>query len=607
MIRTIRERSVLLLSVICFLVPALARAGIGTATVNGVRVIATSDWTAGALKGYQPVRLELVNDSSSPRTVRVYLESSYGNGDLVSQRFTLDGAARVTAEMIVPTFALPNLNRWAREYSLRAESGSDTQHISGVCGSEAPGEKRLMVFTRDRIPAGWRESWEATVMEVSGSEGEDDARSDVRSRLLSLPESASGLALGTSLFEHMPSRHEAYSSLDCVVIDLSKGAPPARKLEPLLAYMRLGGNVAFLGEGAVLKAVAHESLVPLLEERFALNTSFIEATGVELRSCGLGKLLFADTESDLFTQESIRGAIRSILFDQRTLIPSAGERGFSTLEIPGVGELPYKMFVGLLIFFAVIIGPINFILVKRSGKPALLLLTIPVISIIASVLLIGYGVLYQGLDTKSASVSLAFLDQRSELLDVIEDRHCFVGLATSGGLQPAAGTSCIPVSVSDPEARFVINVGESTVLSSGFFMSRQDMHQRFFSERTSRLRLVVEKSGDGLRVTNGFTCGLTELSLRDAEGRGWRLAGDLDAGESGLLERVAEGAQALEERSEIAILIRRARMTREFELYPGSYAAVLEENIFQDDCGLDMNELAGEHGLLGILDLGDFR
>ena len=610
MIRTIRARSVLLFCALLFWMPQVARAGKGNTRVHNVHVTTTSDWSAAALKGYQPVRVELVNESSSPRSVQIILESDYGRGDVVTQRFALEARGRLTAEMIVPTFALSGLDRWAREYSLRALSGGKVGHISGVCGEEGQSPASVMVFTRGRLQAGKQEVWAAKILGLVGEEGmpeEEDARAEVHRTLLGKGGVVPELALGCSLFEFMPSRHEAYSSLDCVVVDLSRGAPASKQLEPLLAYARLGGKVVLLGEGAIQKAQNHELLSPLMEERFRETNHYFGTDDMELRACGLGKVLVVDTSAELFNGKPVQKAVKSLATIQNTLVPSQGGPYFRTMHIPGVDKLPYKVFVGLLILFAILIGPVNFVWVKRTGKPALLLLTIPLISLAASLLLLSYGVLYQGLDTKSSSTSLAILDQRAERVDVIENRYCFVGLATEVGLQPAAGTACFPMTVSDPKAVYAINVGESNVLSAAFFQSRIEMDQRFLSERTSRLRLVVEPKEGGLHVTNGFTCGLTKLVLRDAAGEVWKLTGGIAKGASAELEHVEDPGVMPGRGSVIGGVFDRTGLGVEFNLYEGSYYAQLDENIFQDDCGLEMNELAGRHGVVGILDLGDFR
>lgn len=611
MVRTIRARSVLLFCVLLFGLSAVANAGGGSTVVNKVRVTATSDWANGQLKGYQPVRLELVNESADPRQVTIELESSYNNGDRVTQRFGLGPRARITAEVVVPTFALDDLNRWNREWSLQARSGGDTEYIGSVCGAGGQSAKSVMVFTQDRLNPGEREAWAGQLAEQL-SEGEQTLqgmRQATTGQVAAVgQELVSVFDLGASLHEHMPSKHEAYSSLDCVIVDLSKGVPSFEKLEPLLSYVRLGGNVAWLGVGAAEKAAQHELIAPWMESRFAVIQSGIDAKRFSVFACGFGAMLVGDTTEELLARPETQESLRVLMMSRVSFVPNANRsRPILSLSIPGVEKLPYKIFVGLLILFAIVIGPINFILVRKSGKPVLLLLTIPAISLLATVLLLSYGVLYQGLDTKSSSVTIACLDQRSERVNVVEDRHTFVGLATEPGLRPAAGTACFPVRDSNPDARFAIAVGESNVLSASFFQSRQDMHQRFLSDRSSRLRLVLEKNAEGLSVTNGFTCGVSGLLLRDEQQRYWRHSGELAQGETAQLELISESAKGAGQFAESrrVLGIRDLQVSR--VLNAGSYFAVLDENIFQDPCGLDLNELGGRHGVLGTLDLGDFR
>ena len=111
----------------------------------------------------------------------------------------------------------------------------------------------------------------------------------------------------------------------------------------------------------------------------------------------------------------------------------------------------------LLVAFAVLIGPVNLVFLKRIRRPALLLVTIPLLSAAASVGLLLYGIFYQGLDTKAARQSLTVLDQRSHHADTIERRKLFVGLSPGRGLRPGAATAVVPENVKGEDQRFAVD------------------------------------------------------------------------------------------------------------------------------------------------------
>ncbi len=588
MMRLIRVRSVLLLLATLLWCGTSAHAQGGSTRVNDVSVTLITDWPEGLMQGYQPVRLQLINKAESPRRISIELQSNYARSTRVQQDFVLDGHGQLTTEILLPSFDLSQLQYWGNDYTLLATSGGKREALYGIFGNSGGGPTTagIMVYRQDRLEAGKQEAWEALIAGAG-------------------PKVYSLRAL---TFDRMPSNAAAYSSLKCVVVDLSRGVPTPEKLQPLLAQARLGGTVAFLGLGAITKASGHELLAPWMEERFALSDSDFEASeSMLLRACGLGLLVFADTQQELFEFSEVRSAIRLLTENGASFVPSSGDRHFSSLEIPGIAELPYGVFVALLILFALLIGPVNFILVRRTGKPALLLLTIPVISITASLLLLAYGIFSQGLDTKASSLTLTLLDQRAERIDVVEDRRLFVGLATEPGLRPAAGTTCYPVEVKDDNPQFLISLGEPTLLAGSFYESREEMHQRFLSERTSRLRLVVEKSGAGYRITNGFSCGISNFLMRDAQGDAWSFDGQLGAGESVDLQafQPKSGRGSIEQM--FASRFNARGMSNAKRLFPGSYCLELEENLFQDDCGLNLNVIGGRYGLIGILELGDVR
>lgn len=408
--------------------------------------------------------------------------------------------------------------------------------------------------------------------------------------------------------DELPTQLESYTSIDVAIVTEPPTEP--RQLEPLLAWARLGGTVAFVGPRAIAAANATGSLSPWLDGRFAM----IVDGASELHALGLGRVALIEAgESDV-----ARDVLRRTLLGSAGWIPAGsailedasgvGWRGESNvLAIPGVGALPMRAFALVLVLFYVLIGPLNFWwVIKRKKKPALMLITIPLLSAACTVGLLLYGIFYQGLDTKLASRSIAVLDQRTRTVDVAEQRAIFAGFSMGDGLRPAAGTIVIP----HPDALLQGGGGgwftrqdEELVLGGDFVRVRSPYELVVLSERASRLRVDVQRAGGAIEITNGLEAELSLFVLRDLAGNWYACDDAIAPGASVALVAIddEEGLQIAYE------LTREGGGASNNGLHEGCYAARLERSPFLDSLGIGGSERASFHRVVGILAAEDFQ
>jgi hypothetical protein len=125
-------------------------------------------------------------------------------------------------------------------------------------------------------------------------------------------------------------------------------------------------------------------------------------------------------------------------------------------------------------------------------------------------------------------------------------------------------------------------------------------------ERAERARLDVHRSGAGLRVDNNLGTTIEQLVLRDPEGACHALEAPLAPGASAELRGPLEEA---DQAGELMSFREQARLLTPVELRDaqalpaGCYLALLAASPFRDACGIEMNELASEHLVLGVLPL----
>ena len=165
------------------------------------------------------------------------------------------------------------------------------------------------------------------------------------------------------------------------------------------------------------------------------------------------------------------------------------------IAIPGIGEPPELLFKILLTIFLIIAGPVALITFSKIGKPYLLLVLIPLLSIFVSLSLIAFVLISDGF-YKTASVhSVTTLDQRTDLA-VVNCRAAYFSNFTS-----------TPYSIS-PDTLFGLTGGwgyrqerfveqrDGQMLVSGSALMARTLHELSTLKVRSISENLVFKAGD---------------------------------------------------------------------------------------------------------------
>ena len=207
--------------------------------------------------------------------------------------------------------------------------------------------------------------------------------------------------------------------------------------------------------------------------------------------------------------------------------------------VPGTKQVPVYGFVGIAVLFALVVGPLNFWWCARRGRRYLILITTPLLSIGASVLLLGYGLLADGFTLRRSAVQVLTLDQASGRVSA------WTGMTLFAGLPPATvelDHDALLVSLSAERNGF--NQGPELALrwsdagqiaSGGWIPARANGQLGVGFAGSDKRRLAFTLNGSQWSVANGFDQPLTALWWMDAQGMSWHLEGTLAPGQSALL------------------------------------------------------------------------
>jgi hypothetical protein len=263
------------------------------------------------------------------------------------------------------------------------------------------------------------------------------------------------------------------------------------------------------------------------------------------------------------------------------------------LTIPGVEDLPMQVFVILLLVFAMVIGPVNFIALKRIGRPGLLLVTIPLISLTASLVILGIGIFNQGLDVKGATHSFTVLDQRAGRAVTVSRQALMPGLATDD-LLPARGTTVHTTAyLGDSSRVLAVEHGDGLRLAGGWAPVRTTSNLLVSSDAPARSRVELRRDGDGLELVNTLETEILEFSARDATGEAYVLAPNTTVAPGGKARLTRAATQP--PRPRFDVLAARASSR------PSTYLARVATNPFVDTLGLSRNLKEERHLIEGIL------
>ncbi|MBL8737701.1 MAG: hypothetical protein JNL12_14815 [Planctomycetes bacterium] len=191
--------------------------------------------------------------------------------------------------------------------------------------------------------------------------------------------------------------------------------------------------------------------------------------------------------------------------------------------IPGLGDAPVRGFLTIILLFAIVVGPLNFMVMRRRRRPLLALVTIPVLGFGTTLLLLGYGLVHDGFGIRGSVVSWTCLDQvrhegvtvaASTLFAGSSPRHFELGQdALVLGVRSARSEGRID--------RWFLDAGTFT-LDGGVLPSRTPTPLLAVQQGPERARLLVRVEGESLRLlADGGVVADGQVVLRDLQGQWW--------------------------------------------------------------------------------------
>lgn len=486
-----------------------------TRTDTHVEVLAL--FTNPAPGGYLPVRITIANNEE--RGHRVELRSDAGNmhgnrGARSSAVFAVSAAPGrvVTQDVLVPT--VPGMTHGGVTSNL-------TLRLTGTMGSDEHHDYQSSQNSQPRVLLSHR------LFTVNASALDSAAASTFGSS------HRGGSTLLASRFDpkQLSAEWLAYGAYDWLVCTDEEWAEiPAGPRNAILAWVRLGGNLDVrhrMGQFDRGRLGLPEDAV------FGMISGTPIAADLKMNA---GDFVSGLTASSVLAP---RGAFLSEEFDRSwPLQQRFGTKGFH-----------FGVFLVVLALFAILVGPVNLFFLASAGKRHRLFVTTPLISLGASLVMVGLIIFQDGFGGKGARIVLMEVrpDDGQNAAFIHQEQFSRTGILTRTGFETGVPAMIHPVPIAPSRwARFtnrsdsggVFNIqpkGAGVVASGEWFQSRSE--QGHFISAVTPSRGRIESDGRGGYVSS-FPHRMDMILIRE-NGGGWSIGEGIAPGVSFRIDPIA--------------------------------------------------------------------
>jgi hypothetical protein len=587
-----------------------------TVEIESLRIIVDTDWPGQGTPGYFPIRLDITN-LGDDREIRIvgaaqrffdffrrrsttapslFGPSSNMGSSTFSQTLPLKRGDRKTFTLAVPVMA-DNENLSIRIFENgRPLEGfiSHAQMRSGHQASEA-----AVLFVADPssaqgIDAG---TWARPVPPA--------ARPRYAGYGGSMP--ATGRSAPKLDFvldpDRLPSNWLGFTSLRAVAIAPAEWARLTPQQQQALRTWVAGGGDLMIIDGpldTVLPADARPAGYRTANEAF--NNYYFGhihlVTSSEIREKGLPDVMARTDIASPYADWTLPA-------NRATDWGQIGSKGFR-LPIQGVGGVPTKAYLSMLVVFSLVIGPLNYFYLWRKRQQVLLVLTVPLISLLFIGILATYAYLGEGLAIRGRAATFTVLDQTTKQAATRASVSLYAGgIAPSGGLTFPSQFGIFPLGTDGAGLRgqTELDFTDSQRFSNGMLQARSPSNFEEITFGPARERLSIEHSGNMWNVVNGLGADISQLYYR-ANGQMFVLNGTLRAGQKGSLRSgEIRGPEVYADAVNSASSLSSSKFQMLVDQQPnGTYLAVLDKSPFWDSGVEKLEERSSLHLVLGYLD-----
>lgn len=502
--------------------------------------------------GYLPVRVKIANNLKSDRSILLSFDSgtNYSQGNHTESAFDFKAGAgkTITQDILVPLSPSLGAYSWGANISTRLSGsmGNANNTLNAI-----PDNSQAAVLLSEALFTPNASTLDAAMGSGSsyGGRNEFAAKFDPK---------------------QLPDNWLAFSGYDSVLMtDTDWTSMPSSGRNAILSWLRLGGQLVIYSTGS---ADAKSLGIPA-------DTSF-------------GSVAVKTISSDLKLDPPATLALVGHMNPNKprnASIKSDFDGRWALQGYFGSQTFQYGLFIAVLIVFAVVVGPVNLFVFAKSGQRHKLFITTPLISLVASLILIGLIIIQDGFGGSGMRRVLMEVrpdgDQNAAFLH--QEQFCRTGVLTGSRFTITEPSIFSPVPIatsrwarftnsSATRGNFNVQPGDGKLDASGDWFQSRSEHGHVLSAVVST-RGRIERTSEANTLLSTFDFPLETLFFLDTDGQ-WYRADGVTTGKRFSLTPVERGMVETAIQKEISAFADRNRemLKRSWERY-GCYIAVSKE------------------------------
>lgn len=273
-----------------------------------------------------------------------------------------------------------------------------------------------------------------------------------------------------------------------------------------------------------------------------------------------------------------------------TSIKDLSER---TMVGSGLDSIHTRKISLLLLFFmilaiAVVMGPANFLVLRKKNKKIFVFVTVPILSVLCSASIFIYYFIFERSYLAIYENSVTYLDENTETAVTFGGISGFSGKNRDYDLSFPLTATVTPIEERSYRRRAIgadckVSLDNRQRYDSGWIKSNIPFYFAMNSVEQTRARVEFSRNGNRLEVLNGLGADIKKMFFVDLDYKVYK-AENIAAGASGICEKVSDNA---EYKARFQILKQSVlSYSNEFELnnyrflIPGEYFAFVDGNPF---------------------------
>ena len=261
--------------------------------------------------------------------------------------------------------------------------------------------------------------------------------------------------------------------------------------------------------------------IPVVKRPFGFGTVYVFRDRLHQ-----GNMQQSD-ELDDFWQKELQPSLHWDI--RHGFVPDAPCKEFNNWLIPGTGVAPIVEFLLLISLFVLTIGPLNYWLFKKWKRLPWILVTVPVASFAATLLLFAYVLVSDGIGVRLRARSCTWIDQPNGEAACWARSTYYAGISPAEGLQFSPETTVYPLVPSwaggdrlpwryhKPQRELIWSDRQELV--NGWLPSRMPVQLVTIAARKTQNRLEFQRADDQLQVTNLLGTRVEMLAVQDPAGQ----------------------------------------------------------------------------------------